>query len=449
MASKEEIAAAIIKEMIAAQHRDFERVEGSPLPALLWVGDGRSFKASKLVYELVHQYARLSAATLDISTVLTQTEIADSVGRAVALLFDELGQKRALELKSGERAALLDDYLNKLLTERRASRTYHFGCELFHAEAGSEILLGPVRVESRERWISRLRNTGTVSDVTARRVLAAWSGKKPRPRVPSRMHHEQSILDAIGASTSVCTVCTGYQSDKAAAPKALLSARLAQAAVALMWERPSLVLCDMRIAHDGPLRRRRHLASTATGGFASSSSLSGSPWGVYFPEDAQTRWESFRNLLGPISEALALFVDPLRATDKAKLLKGLFMALWWFHEGCRNESDLLAISQFASSLDTLTAGGRASGIKTLIHNRLGCEPDQAWFKDGSTPADLVKEIYETTRNQVVHGSIKDFDRDWSGTRARAEIVARHCLVASLSWLREHPETVDMKALSKP
>ena len=122
------------------------------------------------------------------------------------------------------------------------------------------------------------------------------------------------------------------------------------------------------------------------------------------------------------------------------------MSLWWFHEACRERSDLLAIAKFASSMDALAGGDRARGINKLITNLLGVRSKKPWLTDGRSPHDIVKEIYEVLRNNIIHGSIKHFDRDWSASRGRSEFVARRCLVACLEWMERNPGATKSKEM---
>jgi hypothetical protein len=123
-------------------------------------------------------------------------------------------------------------------------------------------------------------------------------------------------------------------------------------------------------------------------------------------------------------------------------------ALLWFHEGCRDEVELMAVVKFSACLDALASGGKSNGIRSLIRARLGMQDNKPIRKDGPTMHQAVEEIYSSGRSRTIHGTNDKFGNDWSSTRALAEQFARLCLVMSLDWAVSNPARDDPPALKK-
>jgi hypothetical protein len=369
---------------------------------------------------------------------------------AVAAVLDRLDLPEFSSLPDEDFSKEIDRKISEIISERSCTKEYYYGCTLLDGDHAPKITIGPVIFEPRLHFLNRLCTENVVSDITARRIRANWAGNKRR----KRKYHpdfeiEKSILLAVGTSSTVCTVKTGDQSSKSSEPKALLVARLAMSAITLMYHKPSRPLAQMGLSFDGRFNLRAYAVSFGDRMFASSLSRNGIGHGENIGGDWLKNWRKFEPLLTSISEALNLYVDVATQTVRPKIIRALFMSLWWFHEACREEADLLAIAKFASAMDSLVAGKKALGIKNLIENRLGRKPQLAWFTDGKSPDDLIRDIYEITRNNVFHGSIRNPDRDWSGLRETSEFIARQVLVASLYWLKDNPTEADLKKLSMP
>lgn len=154
----------------------------------------------------------------------------------------------------------------------------------------------------------------------------------------------------------------------------------------------------------------------------------------------------FEHLWLPVGDALSHYLDPDFASDRPKVLSRLIMALWYFHDACREKADLMAIAKFASALDALASGGRAGGIRRLIEHRLKRKPQERWLKDGRTPYELVDLVYSKSRNSISHGVVDDPGRDRSAIRGVAEFVARQALVAALDWMVSNSQEANPKRM---
>ncbi len=130
---------------------------------------------------------------------------------------------------------------------------------------------------------------------------------------------------------------------------------------------------------------------------------------------------------------IEFYLSPDGKVNRPKLMNTLFQSLLWFHEGCREQVDHIAIVKFAASLDALARGKRKSGIMKLIKARLGFDRRDRFRPNGQTMQEGVEEIYGEGRSRTIHGTNENIARDWSSTRRFAESLSRHCLISCLSW----------------
>ena len=139
-------------------------------------------------------------------------------------------------------------------------------------------------------------------------------------------------------------------------------------------------------------------------------------------------------------------MNPHAPVQRPQFANAIFLSMWWFHEGCREVSDQMAVTAFAASLDALAAGGKAGGIKELIEARLGIAPSESLMNDGRSAGSVVDSIYNAARSRFIHGSSVDFAEDWTALRTTAMVVARLLLLQVTYWLHQNPEVQDVKAI---
>jgi hypothetical protein len=338
-------------------------------------------------------------------------------------------------------------FLDDALTQSRSDRSFVFGCWLIR-DVPIDVQIGAVKIEPRKEWLARMRGDGRITATTARRLLQHWSGARLRPRKPSYDGTwERELRESIGACPDVCTVDTRGMASNVAEDKAILAARLAITAIALLWRRPSKALEGFGLLLDGGWVRRHHVVYDAHGWRGSATRttrLPGTTWVV--ADDWEPVWDSAEWLLGPVGQALQAFLTASEAPPKPNVTRALIHALWWFFEACKAESPLMATVKFAAVLDTLAGGGGDRDILKLIKARLGRSPDDSITRDGRRTAAVVREIYGAGRSKTIHGSNEQFGHDWSSTRDLAESLTRNCLVEAIGWLHANSASDDLSKL---
>ncbi len=74
------IAEELRRKLIEAQSAPIAEPRGSPIPPMLWIGDGTCINASYEIYELIHRYADLFLCEREnLATMVTDEETSNSI----------------------------------------------------------------------------------------------------------------------------------------------------------------------------------------------------------------------------------------------------------------------------------------------------------------------------------------------------------------------------------
>jgi len=452
MAKLRELIEEIIEDLARLQttpvsHRD--ESDGFRLPRMIAAGDGGSLIVSRTIDDSIVTIAdRLMDADATLASKYTRAEWRASVRRAFGPVLASIDLEQNLETSAstvltGVQAAL---YKN---VSSEGVREFTFGCTLFDRTAIQPFAIGPVRFEGRLTWLARKHDEGAVSTISRRRVEQAWAGKRLSKRKPSHdSHREAGILDTIGAGAFVCSVATNGLGVEAGREKALTAARLATAAIALLWQTPSKALEGLNLLFDRVPHRQRLMAFAPGKIVLVSSNRSHMP---HSPSLTAGEWEKLFSEWGDhfdvTADALHYVLTPSEAVARPNMMNTLAQALLWFHEGCRETVTLMAIVKFAAALDALACGHEAGGIQQLISARLGIEDAQPIRPGGPTLRQAIKHIYGEGRSRTIHGTNDKLGHDWTGTRGLAEQFCRLCLCACIDWIAKNPSCDDPLLLS--
>jgi len=315
------------------------------------------------------------------------------------------------------------------------TREYAFGCTLFSNNDMAPFAIGPTRFEPRHAWLERKLAEGAITAVMERRVRKQWSGDNVRKRINAiDSMRETDIIAAIGNCPYVCSVTTEGLARGAGKLKAQTAARLALTSIALWWETPSGALDGFNLRVDRIVRRLRSLVFVPGKVTLAGFSTLGRPHG---PLVAPAKWSDIlvrnKGVFEVVGELIEFYLSPTGSLGRPQLMNVLTQALLWFHEGCRDQVDLMAIVKFSATLDALASGGRVPGIEKLIKARLGPGPTDPIRTNGETVRQAVAEIYSDGRSRTIHGTNDNITGDWTATRRLSEELARYCLIGCLEW----------------
>lgn len=435
------------KERLEQPQKLDRRSDGWPF--LLALGNGRSLPVSEAIDEKLNEFANsLFRSSANLGFVIKSAEwkqfVRDAVGQAVL----DLPSDQDLEAQAEGAFKSIKDFIADRLT-KPGPREIMFGCSLFRDSAMVPFQLGPVRFESRREWLERKFFEGAITKITYRRVRRFWSGTKLGERNASfDSHLEKAIIQAIDDSGFVCSVSITNLTSDFGRDRAAMTARLALAAIALFWLRPSSALEGMNLNYDGP----GFLRTVVEFGSDNFKSWHGA-WSYHYPgyQMNDGKWGQILNdrtaFIGVTQRVLNYIADPLGDHACPEMLNVLALALLWFEQGCRETISSIAIVKLSAVLDALAAGSKSRGIKKLIAARLGLQESDPIRKNGPSVKAVVDELYSQGRSRLIHGTSDRFGQDWSDSERVAEALAAWCLRACFEWVAENPSCNDPKQLS--
>lgn len=323
------------------------------------------------------------------------------------------------------------------------------GCTLFDKPLTSSFAIGPVLFESKAVWLDRAHEIGQFSEDNYSRLKHAFAGH-PLPKAPGSIQgiFERSIVDTLLPSQLVCTIETRGLAPEMTKTRAIIGARLGQAAIALLWRLPSKTLEGFHLSVDHGHRRIRVVPYIPGKRIIAGVRLVGMPHGPDMkPEDWDTLVVKARGFFDLAGEMIACWTSGDAQAQASSLLRNMAAALWFMWEGCRDENDLMAIVKFTSALEWLSqgAGGKSGGIMRLAMARFGCKA-QDNIAGEKTLKQVVDLIYSDGRSRTLHGNNPFLHHDWSDVRSLAESFTRNCLVACMDWLERNPTATDPRDL---
>lgn len=414
-------------------------------PVTLYVGSGRHIHINPEINGLL---ALLSRSVLQVyfgerMADFTNQEWNDMTKRAFG---EALVGPDKEEIVRKDAKEVLNDVIGKLKdwVDEIGEREYVFGCDLCNIQNLKPLSIGAVLFEPRMVWLERIHARKDISKVAFSRIQRAWMGKALRERKFSNdMNRERNIIDAIGESEFVCSVTVKKAGTEAGRERALTAARLATTVIALWWMSPSYALGEMGLAYDRAAYRQNFLVFSSQNQFGWSTSWSHIPGGVagLKPED----WDKLAKDLGTTfscaGEVITFVANGQNAVDRPKVMDALFQALLWFHEGCREKTDVMAIVKYCAVLEALACKRNETGITKLVETRL-------IINDEKNYKEKFRRIYRKGRSETVHGNNKELRHDWSDERKYAEHMCRLCLLSCLEYATENPTLEEPKLFSK-
>ncbi|TWA67017.1 hypothetical protein FBZ85_1416 [Azospirillum brasilense] len=378
--------------------------------------------------------------------------VRDSVARAL----DASDPKFDLDVTSEIILNSVESSLSVRLSEI-GGYEFAFGCTLFEGGAPPPFSIGPVRFETRLDWLERKLAEGVISGLTHRRVLCAWDGRMLRRRkISSDSRQEKAILSFSDDAPFICSVATKGMAREFGRRRARTTARLALTAIALLWQETSRALSKMNLVDDRVVRILHELTFQNGKIDSFGSRKFHAPGGQRLDADEWKILRSeFTDHFTVVGDILNSIVDIATPPRRPKTTHTLTHALMWFHQGCREDEQVIAVVNFAATLDCLAAGKGGKGIVKLIKAQIGIDADkELWVRGGQTAEQAVEEIYDHARNATMHGRKDDNNKqrpdsmpfhDWGPGRERAEALARHCLLACINWTAQHFGSDDPKS----
>ncbi len=423
----------------------FDEQDGVPsLPRSIGLSDGRQVFVSAKIDKAIAGIARSTRSNApEIRFAYSQADwtaaVRKTFGDPLATLeLSDTNETAARWLKGQINASIAQLKLMKPPSVELA-----FGTTWINVPQ-SPLEIGTAKIEARETWATRLQARGQISNTTLKRLRKFWAGKKPKARKPGwDQHSERSIVDTVGDAPFVISVVVEGFSSSFTEDRGVRIARLVQTAVSLMWETPSSVLRGLHLRYDDLPERRTLLWLHDKGSVSASYKRQSLPSGPRIElKDFERQLKGKRPMFRQIGAVATYIATGVSDPKRTEAIQKLEIALRWFYEGCRADESLLAVTHFASAMDTLAGGSGDDGILSVLRVRTNLKADAPIHADGLTTAQIVREIYGTARSQFLHGSTKAHLEDWAWLRPFAELLARRALIACLFDADKAPTLVD-------
>ena len=282
MPTKRDLISAILNEMKRLQSQpppDMSPRNFLSFPPSLPASGGRIIIVSQRVVDDVFGYAdMLLSNNAELSHAYKKKDFRALTRRAFGQALVTRYLDDPLEENCDELSARVKAWLEEAISDAKISQTFVFGSWLLSDANRGRLSIGPVLVECRSAWLDRVLREGSISAVTAARLIRHWNGQAVRKRKSAFEHaREMDIINAIGACPDVTSVTTEDLVSGAAEEKALRVARLAHAAVALLWETPSSTLARMGLKFDGEMYQQHYIVLSNGKEYGASSSVSRLP----------------------------------------------------------------------------------------------------------------------------------------------------------------------------
>ena len=423
-----------------------EKTAGSlSMPLYLYSGDGRREVSSRLLYDLLHQYClKLWANRPAIAAVITEKEFASLATHTVAKSLFDTHEREATD----DRQRNIKQAINELI-DNSISTEHYFGCQLFADKLQGNLTIGSVLLEHREQWLERKLGEGFICEKIYEEVQSIWHhGKAKNATSNSYEIRTNDINRIIGDHSYVCSVKTIGFSNSQGIQRALKSARIAIFALCLRYNLPSDGVRGMYLACDAGVDRISFLSHSEKG-IRTESRILKFPYDTTF---TASEWKKlvvdWDDLYNPIGKVLNHYTNIQVIDGFEEIFRCFYQALTWMFEGTIEGDDHMAVTKFASCLDTLAKGGKSKGIKKLSSARLGQEADTLIFDGTETLGGFIDKIYNHTRSRSLHGSYDKIGYDINRLRSQAEIFTRNCLITCLVFYHDNPHIEEVEDLSK-
>ncbi|MER8437402.1 hypothetical protein NKH36_29430 [Mesorhizobium sp. M1312] len=420
-----------------------------PFPRMIAVDGERTLYVSKKIDDLIELVSfQMHASEHELGKRIGTAELRSIVRRAFGPALAAIDLDHDVSDNAKVTLSSVRSFVGQSINREKLRQEHCFGCTLFSRFSVSAFAIGVVRFETRAEWLKRKKSDGDISLATNRRIEKIWSGSNQRARKPSfESMGERDILDAIGDCPYVCSVTTDGYSLGLGREKALIAARLTLTSIALLWRMPSKRLDGFNLAYDRTVQfqiamafHEKHLLTSRTKiHLTADGDFDLKKWDALIAES-----KDYLSIIAEITDYSLSFAN----VSRENLMRTLFHALLWFHEGCRDRSPLIAIVKFAATMDALACGGGENGILSLFEARLGLKSDARVFSDGTTLKSAVSVIYGYGRSRTIHGNNERIGTDWSNNSARAEQLARLCLGYCIEWAGKNREIDNPNMMSK-
>ena len=335
-------------------------------------------------------------------------------------------------------------YAKEAAADRVMEFTHYFPAWTLGIERVQPFQLGPVTFLTREQFVENTDIQGHVKDSLYNQGEANHRWKEIiRERWGNPSHDGQldgfarDIFEAIGSCPSILKITlVGYEKN--------LSKKLAAMICRSALDAVSLVFGNAAFFQQQTLAEER-LSPIKTSTITETNGylwLPGMALGKRIPQFSPARisedLKTMPELMCAIGYTLGALANP-KLHRHPELASRWAIALDWFAEGHREQSDAIGLAKIATSLDGLACVGTYKGILELLENLLDIKRDGVVIngRKSRTLAEVVKEIYDDGRSKILHGSYSNRLQAYGEGKSRASYLGRHALIESVLRLENY------------
>ena len=346
--------------------------------------------------------------------------------------------------------------LKLLIEERLASianeHTHYFPAWTLGMERVSPFSLGPVTFLNRSDWIDSVDFPQYGKDHYLNQPEANHRWKeilKDALQNPNDGSSIEGLANAVysaivGCPALVKVTVRGYEREFSR-KLARLVAKTALDAISLGFGAPECflqqALQDERLPPAGSDRLVETKGFLWLPGSSLGKRITSQP-----PERVRQALDDMTSIIPAFAAILDGLLDP-SSHPHPKLANRWATALDWFGEGNRESSDAIALAKLGTCLDVLCCGGKNDGIREMVIHLTGTSSETQVVR-GNRPRtlkQLVKDIYDHGRSQILHGTHYDRLESFAAERQYATYLARIVLIECAVRLQHYGGSDEDKA----
>lgn len=344
----------------------------------------------------------------------------------------------------GDLSSRLKDLVEKRLESIANEYTHYFPAWTLGMESDSPFSLGPVTIFNRVDWIDTVDFPQQGKDRYLNQPEAnhRWREilkdalQKPKDNSPI-----EGLANPVYSAVSKCpalikVTISGYER-QFSRKLARLIGKTALDSISLGLGAPECFL--QQTLQDERLPPVGSDSLIETNGFLwLPGSMLGRRVPSLSPERVKQALSDMSEILPAFEAILVGLVDPGKH-QHPKLANRWATALDWFGEGNRESSDAIALAKLGTCLDVLCCGGKNVGIREMVIHLTGTDGETQVVR-GNRPRtlkQLVKDIYDHGRSQILHGTHYDRLESFSAERKQTAYLARIVLIESAVKLQSY------------
>jgi len=423
----------LIAQLQRVNSKDFDWSAEGEFPNFVTVRGGQCHFSSQALVSLsrigrmIHRNRRAVDVRIEATELIKMLRSVVAHAYADGLL--QRGDKAAI--RAGKHVLL--ERLEAKIKEAADPITHFFPAWTTGLERKGPVFLGPVRILSVSDWLKTVEiYSGPDDDPIDPSWKLAVQGDAAMPTYARTSLLLDAVDESLGTCNAVVAVTIEGFEQEFSRKLAHIAAKNCLDILSLLHETPDTFVTQ------GLIEDRLQPLETRTlsemDGFLNISGntrlrpmLGGSRFGDVM--------ERVSELSASISQVVGTV---LTAPDVAHphLCARWSMALHWFAEGCREPDDAVAVAKIGTSLDILSDGDKAAGIRRTVCCLLGLESEAVVTKwpEPKTLKKWVDDIYEKGRSQILHGNHVDRLKSFSEMRQVAQQLCGITLRISLERL---------------